>query len=244
MDRFFLPKAQFTSMPSLTDEEAHHCMRVMRKRVGDRILIFDGEGRWAEAIIRSGGRNEVSLDIVREKPIQKKPIAVELAVGVPKGKTMDLLIQKAVELGVTRIIPLLTDQGNVQISEKEGGKKREKWQRVALEACKQCGQNWLPVVELPTSLASYLSEDHSKKATLLAALLPESVPLRERFPKILPERGFAFLVGPEGDFSPREYAAALEVGFSPITLGDLVLKVETAGMFLLSTVRLAFSEQP
>ena len=234
MDRFFISPDQWESA-TLTGDEAKHCARVMRKRAGDVIEIFDGAGRSSQAEIIFVAKERVELKMGEPKTNQPLKPEVTLAVGIPKGKTMELIIQKAVELGVARIIPLTSSQGNVKISTGDAEKKRQKWQRVSLEASKQCGQNFLPQVASPSSVNSWLEQENDS-LKIVAALRDESKNLKEILSPSRVEK-ITFLVGPEGDFSSEEYEAAFQKGYQPVSLGDLVLRVETAALFLMSAVR-------
>ncbi|NNC86843.1 MAG: RNA methyltransferase, partial [Akkermansiaceae bacterium] len=164
---------------------------------------------------------------------------VGLCVAIPKGKTMELVVQKAVELGVARIQPLVTERTVVKVH--DAGKKQSKWQRVALEACKQCGQNVLPVVAAPQAVGDWLPGRGEGAAGLVASLAGGA----REFRGVL--RGFAeppaavdLLIGPEGDFTPEEIAAAVAAGFVPVSLGGIVLRVETAALYALSALRYEF----
>jgi len=238
MDRFYIPPAQWGDALALTDEEAHHCRRVMRKRVGEIIEVFDGCGNWARGEISSLG-DSVSLDVKERGSTPQPELFIELAVGIPKGKTFDLIVQKSVELGVNRIQPLMTEQGMVKISEKDAPKKAAKWQRLALEACKQCGQNWLPVVEEAATFSKWFPNRDILDLELIAALTPDAVPLGPKLVGLAEESHFQsirLLVGPEGDFSQNEYGNCSSCNMIPVKLGDLVLKVETAVMFSVSNI--------
>ncbi|MGE9268231.1 MAG: 16S rRNA (uracil(1498)-N(3))-methyltransferase [Verrucomicrobiales bacterium] len=237
MDRFWLPASAWSVSPALSGEEAHHCARVMRKGRDDEIEVFDGEGRVARARLGEVGKQRVELEWLGEArlvtPLRPR---ITLAVGIPKGKTMDLIIQKAVELGVARIVPLLSEQGVVKVE--DGGRKREKWQRVAFEACKQCGQNFLPEVAEPQRVGDFLQSWQAGGGLgLVGALRDEARALG----KVLREADLTgevgLLVGPEGDFSAAEYETAFAAGFQPVDLGDLVLRVETAALMMVSALR-------
>ncbi len=241
MDRFFLPPSDWTDAPCLSEAESHHCTRVMRKSVGDQIEVFDGRGRSAPAEIISEKRRQVSLALGDLHRTPDPSPELELAVGIPKGKLMDLIIQKAVELGVNRMIPLMTAQGTVQFSEHDAQKKTEKWQRVALEACKQCRQNWLPEIGEPTTVQSYLEQDRDEGMNLVAALTEGAKPLRDYYHSDSNPSKIRFLVGPEGDFSSEEYSLIECSDFQSVSLGDLVLRVETAVFLLLGSARVQYA---
>lgn len=238
MDRFFLPVGDWEESRGLTGDEAHHCRRVMRKKVGDEVVVFDGEGREALATILGLSSSEVKLEVGEVRRAQEVVPQIEVGMGIPKGKTFDLVIQKAVELGVSKIFPLMTSQGNVRLDGKEAASKQKKWQRLALEACKQCGQNGLPRVEGARGLSEFLKEADGVR--LVAALTDEAKALRwylrgrERPEKV------TILIGPEGDFSEKEYEEIFEAGFSAVDLGSLVLRTETAFFAMVAGIRYEF----
>ena len=236
MDRFWISPAKWQSPFSLKDEEAHHCRRVMRKRVGDAVEIFDGQGHHAPARIIAFGSNNVQLELSGDVKRSDSGLQVELAVGIPKGKTFDLIIQKAVELGVSRIQPLITEQGMVRIEAKDFEKKRSKWNRVALEASKQCGQDWLPEVLEPQHFFDWMRNREFAEVELVGALKDCAVPLCKCLPVIGNISSIRVLVGPEGDLSTVEYDLSKAEGFSFVSLGKLVLRVETAVFYILSNI--------
>lgn len=240
MDRFFLEPDQWRTDPALTGAESHHCCRVMRKRVGDSIAVFDGWGREGEARIATVSKTEVGLEILSTKDSQALQPQIEIAVGVPKGKTFDLILQKAVEMGVSRIQPLMSEQGNVRIQGDEGNGKREKWQRVVLEACKQCGQNYLPEVMLPLDLDEYLAGLVPGFPRFVGALTPKAVGFRALLERVSEPGRVVLLIGPEGDFSRGEYERIFAADFAPVNLGDLVLRTETAIFLMVAAVRYQF----
>ncbi len=237
MDRFYLGPGEWGEM-RLAGEEAHHCLRVMRKGVGDRIVVFDGEGRWAEGEIDLVEGGEVWVRVGREGRDEPARPKIGLCVAIPKGKNMELIVQKAVELGVAELQPLVTERTVVRLDRKDLAKKREKWQRVALEACKQCGQNVLPVVREPAGFRVWLAERDGAVPGLVASLASGTRRFREeleRFERV-PE-AVDMLIGPEGDFSEEETGAALAAGFRPVTLGEIVLRVETAALYCTGVLR-------
>jgi 16S rRNA (uracil1498-N3)-methyltransferase len=150
---------------------------------------------------------------------------------------MDLIVQKAVELGAARIVPLLSDRTIVQIEASEVAKKREKWTAIALEACKQCGQNYLPEVAAPVSPKTFAEQLDKADLHLIASLQPDARPIKT----VLAERAqtpkrVTIFVGPEGDFTPAEIAMAKSHGCQPVTLGPIILRAETAAIYCLSVL--------
>ncbi|MCW1884377.1 16S rRNA (uracil(1498)-N(3))-methyltransferase [Luteolibacter flavescens] len=236
MARFFLPPECWGGAPALTGDEAKHAAQVMRLRRGDRITVFDGAGHSASAEIQDVSKSEVRLalgETVERPPLRPR---IHLAQAVPKGKTMDLIVQKAVELGVHSIQPLITRRTVVQVDADDADRKSSKWQRVALEACKQCGQDLLPVVEPARSFAEWLPQSGGG-LRVIASLFPGARPLREVLRSVESPEDVILLVGPEGDFTPEEGKSAIEGGFQPASLGEIILRAETAAFFGISAIR-------
>lgn len=225
---------------TLTGDEAHHCADVMRCKPGEQVILFDGKGLEIEAEIVTASRKRVELKPISETRTNPLPALISLGQAIPKGKNMELIIQKATELGVSRIVPLLSERTVVQLDGKALEKKREKWQRIAIEACKQCGQNWLPVIETPVSVKSFV-ENSSTPLKIVAAISPEAKSLKSVMAEFRASvetspNAASLLVGPEGDFTPTEIETALDGGFHPITLGPIILRSETAAIYTLSIV--------
>lgn len=241
MARFFLSPEAWGGEALLEGDEARHLGQVLRAGEGERVTVFDGRGRSADAEVLEVARRAVRLRLGEVRQAEAPRPAVTLAQAVPKGKTMDLIVQKAVELGVAVIQPLVTRH----VVARPDARKAEKWRRVALEACKQCGQDWLPEVREPVDLMAWLAEQgHGSvgELRLIASLVEGVRPMRE----VLREAGMservAVLVGPEGDFLSSETQAALESGYRPLSLGPLVLRVETASLYCLAAIRYEFTK--
>ena len=237
MDRFFVAKGSWGHSEALLSvEESHHCLRVMRKTAGDRIEVFDGGGRWARGVIAEGNVREVTVRIEEEGTTQGKKPSLLMAIAVAKGKTMELVIQKAVELGVDRIQPLLTENMAIHWSGEILKGKQEKWRRVAMEACKQCGQNIVPEV-CPVVAFGDVLEASCEGARLLASLDQRARPLRCEMEELPAELcSIELFIGPEGDFSPSETERAITSGLRPVSFGSRVLRVETAVIYGLSVL--------
>lgn len=235
MARFHLPPADWPAA-TLTGDEAKHLAQVLRIRAGETVTVFDGNGRRAKAEVLTVSRDHVSLKL-GETIIPPPPLpAITLAQAIPKGKNMDLIVQKAVELGIAHIQPLVTKNTVVQ----PGEGKSDKWRRNALEACKQCGQDTLPEITDPLPFDRWISTD-SHGLKLIASLAPGAKPFRETLRAHPGTKEATLLVGPEGDFTQAETEAAIAAGFLPVSLGDIVLRVETATLFCLSALRYEFS---
>ncbi|HEX8312685.1 MAG TPA: RsmE family RNA methyltransferase, partial [Chthoniobacteraceae bacterium] len=164
--------------------------------------------------------------------------AITLGQAIPKGKNMDLIVEKATELGAAAIAPLLSERTVVRYGEEEAAAKREKWQRVAIEAAKQCGQNWLPRLGKPASLKTFFGEAEQYDLMLIASLQAGAMPVKQVLAELAPGsvRKVLVLVGPEGDFTPAEINFAVGQGCRPVTLGPIILRTETAAIYCLSVL--------
>ncbi len=239
MARFYIaPEHWDPDRLCLTGPEAHHCRDVLRMAAGDTATVFNGRGLKAEAELLSVRRDRVECRCLSWTQEPEPVRRVTLAQAIPKGKNMEWILEKATELGAAAIVPLLTTRTVVQLDEREALRKQEKWQRVVIEAAKQCGQNWVPTVELPQKIETLLAVPQSEELRLVASLDPAACHLKtvlaRRQRKDL-ERTLV-LIGPEGDFTPAELALAEENGCEPITLGHIILRTETAAMYCLSVL--------
>lgn len=237
--RFYLPASAWTSENlELRGEEAHHCLDVMRCREGDRIVVFNGAGTEAEGVIVAIAKDRVTLRTLLTTTTPRPRAAITLGQAVPKGKNMDLIVQKATELGASRIVPLLSERTVVQLDDGDIEKKRQKWERVSIEACKQCGQNWVPEVATPVKVEAFVKTSRDP-LRLIAAIGGEAAPLKSILAARAveggaPTEGATVLIGPEGDFTPAELSQAITCGFRPLSLGPIILRSETAAIYALS----------
>ena len=225
----------------LVGREAHHAVQVLRVREEERVLVLDGAGHELACVVRGRERHSVSLEVLERKFIPAPPCSITLIQAIPKGKIIESIIQKATELGVSRIVPLLSERVVTQLDADDAEAKAEKWQAVAIEAIKQCGSAWLPKVEAPVTLPSLLQRAEKFELSLVACLESGSRPTRDYFQEfsarhpLLPQ-SVAVWIGPEGDFSAAEYGAIKGSGAQPITFGPLVLRVETATICALAVI--------
>ncbi|MBV9492500.1 MAG: 16S rRNA (uracil(1498)-N(3))-methyltransferase [Verrucomicrobia bacterium] len=240
--RFYIsPKAWSATAPVLEGSEAHHCVEVLRLGLGARVVAFNGQGSEI-----TGEIVEVSKERVRLKPIlfgrsPKLRCAITLAQAIPKGKNMELIVQKATELGVSRIVPLLSERTIVHLDAAESQKRVEKWRQVVIEAAKQCGQNWLPEIVAPLAPKQFFAEFDRYEAALIASLQSDARSFRNVLHEFRDQHGrrpqsALILIGPEGDFTPAEAAFAKSAGCVPVTLGPIVLRTETAAIYSLSVL--------
>ena len=244
MHRCYAPGAslQAGATLSIEGEEAKHALKVMRLRVGEECEVFDGCGQAAVGrIVATAGSSCLTLAGLRPLPPLPPVAGITLALAIPKGSNMDLIVQKAVEMGVQRIIPLITERTIVRLDAREAAAKTTKWSRTVLEACKQCGVNSLPLVEQPQSYAAFLQRTDLPELKIQCAIVPHARPLRELLEaaRSSGQGSCLLLIGPEGDFSPAEYAAGESAGYAPASLGPIILRVETAVFLAVASARYA-----
>src|SRR5437764_6917345 len=159
MHRFYVaPENWQSGSPVLTGAEAHHCRNVLRLESGDKIVLFDGRGRELTAEITASDAAQIQLRKLHEAKTPPLRCQITLGQAIPKGKNMDLIVQKAVEIGAAEIAPILSDRTVVRLDEESAVAKQTKWQTVAIEAAKQCGQNWLPRIHVPQTMAQFFQQ--------------------------------------------------------------------------------------
>ena len=244
MHRFYIsPENWNPDSLSLSEAEAHHARDVLRLKAGDKVVVFNGHGREITAEIIDTTRDAIHLRKLHESSTPPLRCRITLGQAIPKGKNMDLIVQKAVEIGASEIAPILSDRTIVHVDLESAAQKQSKWQQVAIEAAKQCGQNWLPEVRAPRTMKEFFSERNAGPARtdlqLIGSLQSDARHLKEILAEYAeanasPARTVLMLVGPEGDFTPAELALARSHGCRPITLGPIVLRVETAAIYCLS----------
>lgn len=244
MHRCYAPGIQLHAVASLCieGEEAKHALKVMRLRVGEECEVFNGCGQAAVGRIAAvSGSHSLTVADLRLLPAMPPVAGITLALAIPKGGNMELIVQKAVEMGVQRIVPLISERTIVRLDAREAAAKTAKWSRTVLEACKQCGVNTLPLVEHPSSYAEFLKRGDLPGLKIQCAIVPHARPLRELLEQARSSgvRECVLLIGPEGDFSPSEYAAAESAGFLPASLGPIILRVETAVFLAVAAARYA-----
>lgn len=242
MHRFYVaPEKWNLDALALTGPEAHHCRNVLRLDAGDKVVLFDGRGRELTAEITSADASEIRVRKIHESKISPLRCQITLGQAIPKGKNMDLIVQKAVEIGAAEIAPILSDRTVVRLDAENVMSKQAKWQTVAIEAAKQCGQNWLPRVQPPQTMTQFFDHRRRFDLQLIGSLQSDAVHLKKILAEYSAEHGdrptnVLMLVGPEGDFTPAELSLARSNGCRPITLGPIVLRVETASIYCLSVL--------
>lgn len=220
-------------MVKLGRDDAHHVTDVLRAAVGDRVVVLDGLGGEAAGQIEAIQADGVEVRILDRSFREDNQVLLTLIQAVPKAQKMDWIIQKAVEIGVWSILPVMTDRGVVKLEEERADKRTGRWQRIAVEAAKQCRTAWVPTVAPVQELAEVLTAKPTWDALLIGSLEERAVPLRSCLGELKARRprSVALLIGPEGDFSPREAELARQAGALPVSYGTRVLRVETAALY-------------
>lgn len=221
-------------------EEIHHIRDVMRLRKGMSVNVFNGKDREYTGEIKQIAKSSVIIEIKESKDYEDNiPYRLTLYQAIPKKGKMDFIVEKTIELGVGRIVPIITERSVPAIGDKSC-KKTGRWIRIAKAASKQCGRIKLPVISDVADFNDALIESKKNDLVLFAALDRDAVPLKMILKKAAP-KNIAVFVGPEGDFSEKEISMAKEQGCRICSLGPLVLRVETASICILSCLNYEYS---
>lgn len=240
MHRFYLPPAECLGTTLiLNDREAHHASQVLRVRNGESVIVLDGAGYEFFCQVSEASRKAVVLTVRQKILTPRLSYKITLLQAIPKGKIIESIIQKATELGIARIVPVLSERVVTQLDEESSADKVDKWRLATIEAIKQCGQPWLPQIDSPITPNAFLDRNEKFDLSLIASLQNDSRHPREYFEAFANERrckpqSVCIWVGPEGDFTLAEMESIKSAGVLPITLGRLVLRCETAAIYCLS----------
>lgn len=221
----------------ISGSDAHHLARVMRLKKGDEIIVFDGSAKEYHVVIEEIQEVEVLGKIIGVSASTKEaPIAVTLVQGIPKGDKMELIIQKATELGVHNIVPVLTERTVVKLEESKKAKRQERWQKIAQEASKQCKRATVPKISEIISLSQYLAQPTDIREGLVLWEEENSQGLKTYLKKQYGKDKLTVFIGPEGGFSPGEIKAMEQNGIRSVTLGQRILRTETAGLAAIAII--------
>lgn len=239
MPRFFVDSAFVPgAVIALPDQVARH-VQVLRLQAGDALTLFNGRGGQHAARLVEVGRRSALAEIVAFEPVEAEPpYRITLAQGIAGGDKMDWLVEKAVELGVSSIAPLITTRGVVRLSAERASRRQAHWQALVRAACEQCGRNRIPEIEPALELSKWLSAAPApnEPGALRLMLSPRAQATFDALPDTAPNAHVTLLIGPEGGLSPEEEETAIGRGFMPLSLGARVLRTETAGMAMLAAL--------
>ena len=244
MHRFFISKKDIKKDSIIiTDDNAAHINKVLRLKKDDKIVLCDGEGidyiARIDAIEKYGVKSTI---LNKEKSLGEAKIDITIYQGIPKFSKMDLIIQKATEIGAMRIVPVLTKRTVVKLSSKKDElKKVQRWQRISEEAAKQSNRGIIPFIDMPRTLDEALEDSSSMDLSLIPYEEEKDLSLKKAIAGTKP-RSMAIFIGPEGGFEPDEIENAVDRGVIKVSLGNRILRTETAGLVVLSCIMYEFDE--
>ena len=244
MRRFFIQRSMVTDgVVNVSGELVRHLIKVLRLKVGDRMILADGEGAEYEGVLASVEGERAYVRITESMPLPDVAAIPEISLlqGIPKGDRMELILQKGAELGVNRFVPLLSSRAIPRLTGDKAMERVRRWERIVSEAARQSRRSDIPQVGAIVSLAEALVvADQEVKLLLWEG---ESLRgLREVVESRPAPVSVALLVGPEGGFSPEEVAQAKAAGFIPVTLGPRILRTETAGLAVLAILQYVWGD--
>ncbi len=223
---------------NLSPEAAQHIALVLRMRVGEHVTLFRGDNREFTGSIIQIQKREVVVRIEQVTCVNREsPRGIHLAQGVSKGERMEWVIQKAVELGVSSITPILTERSVVRLDLARMTKKESQWRSIAIHACEQCGRNRVPTIHPFSSLDNWIKECQTPVKWILH---PEASQTLHQHQQLIGD--MTVLIGPEGGFSADEFDKACEQGFLPLRLGPRILRTETAAVTAMSLLQASFGD--
>lgn len=217
---------------TLETQASHHLATVLRMRENSEILLFNGSDQTFDAIIRNINKRKVEVDIVGQTDQSlESPLSIHLGIAISKGDRMEMVIQKATELGITSITPLLSERTHVKLNAERQEKKHQQWQQIAIGACEQCGRNTIPFVRAVTKLERWLVDCEAEEKFVLHHRTDSQLS------EIAKPNNIALLIGPEGGLSQEEIDHAIINGFKALSLGPRVLRTETAPLAAISILQ-------
>ena len=230
MPKFFVNKGQINeNRIHITGEDANHIANVLRSKLNDLITVCDGEGTDYECTLVEINKKEIVAEIISSRPNKNEPdIKITLYQSLPKSDKMEFIIQKCIEIGVDRIVPVKTEHTVVKLDKKED-KKLERWKKIAEAAAKQCGRGKIPLVDNILTFKEAISQAKNLDSIIIPYEKQKEGGLKE-YVNQFSGKSIGIFIGPEGGFSPQEVSLAIENGAVPVTLGKRILRTETAGL--------------
>lgn len=244
MPRFFISPEQVKSgFVTITGPDVVHIVKVLRLGKGDTLTVLDGSGTVYEAVIEQTGRDAVICAIISEcNAGGASPVRITLVQGLPKGDKMDLIVQKATELGVYRLIPLVCERSVVKLTGDKPQRRLERWQRIAVEAAKQCRRPDVPEIMSPAQWEDTLAGLPDNTAAVIPWEEEHLTSLKKFLREGGPRKDYFVFIGPEGGFTLGEIEMARSYGITPVTLGPRILRTETASLAVLAIILYQFGD--
>lgn len=223
----------------LDERASHYLIRVLRVKTGDDIIIFNGKGGEYHAVIKEITKRGILIEALNFNPQNREsPLITCLAQGIARNDKMDVIIQKAVELGVSHIIPLITARCQYRLNKEQIDKKMHHWQGIIISACEQSGRNLLPILSKPMHLAEWLPQAIAQAKWVLSP--HQKPPVKPSLVSTC--ASFDLLIGPEGGLTEQEIGLANQHDFASFNLGERILRTETATITALSIVQYQFGD--
>lgn len=239
--RLFSPiQLRANAILSLDSEQAHYVGRVLRLRAGDGLTVFDGSGGEYSATVDKVTKQQLNLSVGHHVSRDtESPLRIRLVQGVSRREKMDIVVQKATELGVHRISPVLTDFSVVKLGPDRATKRRDQWQTIARSACEQCRRNIVPVIDTPQSLVDWFADNAGgdEMQLILRADAVDAMPAID-----VPGSELTILIGPEGGFSEAEHERAAAARLRAVRLGPRVMRTETAALAAISIAQATWGD--
>ena len=222
---------------SLSKKDFHHEINVLRKKTGDRFIVFDGNGNSSLAEVKEVDKKSFSVELLEIfQPSPKEGIDIDLGQSLIKNDPFHLAIQKSTELGVRSFTPLISQRVVVKRRDPYSVSRIAKWKQTSIGACEQCGENWIPEINEPASIKDWaINSDSDTKIVLY----PKA---QDKLSNINIKNSVSIAIGPEGDFTDDEIATLSECGFIPVTMGKRILRAETAAISVVSAIRYGAKE--
>lgn len=243
MSRFYVPKEAVRGNQILiSGKEAHHSLGVMRLKVSDEAIVFDGTGKEYTGVVTQTHRKSLVLEIIKTRNVSREEkYSTTLIQAIPKKDKMDYIVGKATELGVNSVIPVTTARTIPYWSDSKKVAISARWQKIARESAKQCGRMDLPEVKPVIDIEEALKDTGGYGLKIMAALNDKAVKLKDAL-KNCPGGKIAIAIGPEGDFTSEEVKKAGEYGFRIVNLGHTVLKSDTAALAVLAMINYEYQD--
>ena len=231
LSRFYIAAPLSLGQHALPEEQAHYIGRVLRHGVGDAVQLFDGSGQEYLGQLIEVGKKSLRVELTEQLPgLPDSPLRIHLGQGLSRGERMDWAIQKATELGVAEITPIVSERCEVRLKDERADKRLAHWQQVAISACEQCGRSSVPLIHPPQLLSDWLAQVEAELKLVLH-------PLAEPLVSHAKPQSLAFLIGPEGGLNDAEVNLAVTANFQAARLGPRVLRTETAAAVALSVAQ-------
>jgi 16S rRNA (uracil1498-N3)-methyltransferase len=239
--RLFIPQPIVASAEtSITGDRAHYLKRVLRLRIGDNLVVFDGNGNEYPAEILDIEKRQMRLSIgSAQAGSPESPLAIRLVQGIARSERMDFVVQKATELGVRRISPIISVRSIVRLDQRRSAKRHDHWLKIAQNACEQCGRNTIPQIDPAQALDDWL-DDESETGSTRIFLTPRAGTPIGSMPE--PSGPLLLLIGPEGGLSDMESSKVDYAGFLPVSLGPRILRTETASLAAIAILQSRFGD--